>query len=262
MKKSSIALIIILSGIMLPLFVLNAQETLRYSCSAQLFDTFGMERLDAFTKETGIKVELNISSSAAAVYRLMNDFSDIAGAAERVRFRYKEFGYLEFPFCKDPLAVITNTRCPVEELTEKQIRDIFRGHLKNWKEVGGPDEPIIVIVPGETTAAYKNFSRIFMEENEIIYDFMSYRSTMVITAVKHFPWAISFIAHATIRDHENLKMMKIDGLSPKDQHYPYYQTFYYITKGEPVGAVKKFIDFTLSEKGRAIIKAKGMDPHD
>lgn len=264
MKKRShgfIFFIMILAcGVILPCLVSNAQEILRYSCSAQIFETFGMKRLDAYTKETGIKVDLNISSSASAVYRLMNDFSDIAGAAEKVRFRYKEFGYLEFPFCKDPLAVIANTDCPVENLNKNQVRDIFGGHIKNWKEVGGPDEPITVVVPADTTAAYKNFSRIFMEENEIIYDFMSYRSTMVIAAVRHFPCAISFIAHGAIRGPRNLRMIKIDGLSPTDRNYPYYQTFYYVTKGEPVGAVKKFIDFTMSEKGQAFIKAKGMIP--
>lgn len=241
-------------------FSANAQETLRYSCSAQIFEAFGMERLEAFTKETGIKVDLYTTSSAAAVYRLMNGFSDIAGAAEKLRYRYKEFGYIEIPFCKDSLAVIINAQCPIEGLNKNQMRGIFAGRIKNWKEVGGPDEPITVIVPGENTAAHKNFHRMAMEGEEIVYDLMSYQSVMVIKAVKHVPWAISFIAHAAVKDFENLKVIRIDGLSASDKNYPYYQTFYFVTQGEPVGTVKKFIDFTVSPNGQTVIKSKGMVP--
>jgi phosphate transport system substrate-binding protein len=246
--------------VLMPCLGANAQETVRYSCSAQIFEAFGMERLNEFTRDTGVKVDLYVSSSSAAVYRLMNDFSDIAGAAEALHFRYKEFGYLEIPFCKDPLAVIISSRCPVESLTIEQLRGVFGGGITNWKAVGGPDEPIVVIVPGEETAAYKNFRSMAMEGREINYCLMSARSTMVINAVKNIPWAISFIAHAAVKDHENLKFMKIGGLLPMDKGYPYYQTFYYVTKGAPAGSTKKFIDFTLSEKGRAFIRAKGMTP--
>jgi len=241
-------------------FSANAQETLRYSCSAQIFEAFGTERLAEFTKETGIKVELYTTSSAAAVYRLMNGFSDIAGAAEQLRYRYKEFGYIEVPFCKDPLAVIINAQCPIEGLNKDQIRGIFARQIKNWKEVGGPDKPITVIVPGETTAAHKNFYRMAMEGREIVYDLMSYQSPMVIKAVEHVPWAISFIAHAAIKDPVNLKVIRIDGLSASDENYPYCQVFYFVTQGEPAGTVKKFIDFTISPKGQTFMKSKGIVP--
>ncbi|SPD74619.1 ABC-type phosphate transport system periplasmic component PstS [uncultured Desulfobacterium sp.] len=262
--KRFITLIFQLVFLGLPIFLpfpgAYAQETVRYSCSAQIFEAFGMERITEFTKDTGIKVDLYISSSSAAVYRLMNDFSDIAGAAEPLHFRYREFGYSETPFCRDSLAVIISARCPVESLAIEQLRDIFGGSITNWKEVGGPDEPIIVIVPGEDTAAYKNFRSIAMEGREIIHSLMSARSTMVINAVKNIPWSISFIAHAAVKDQENLKFMKIGGLLPTDKDYHYFQTFYYVTKGSPTGPTKKFIDFTISEKGQAIIRAKGMIP--
>jgi len=237
-----------------------AEETLRYSCSAQIFEAFGMERLDTFTKETGIKVDLYVSSSGSAVYRLMNNFSDIASTAQGLYYRHKESGYVEIPFCKDPLAVIANVKCSVENFTEKQLQDIFSKHIINWKELGGSDEPIIVVVPGKDTAVYKNFERLAMGRQEILYDYMTYQSTKVIEAVENFPAAISFIAQGDISKRKNIKAIKVGGFSPTDKDYPYFQTFYYITKGEPAGLAKKFIDFTLSEKGVSIMKEKGMLP--
>jgi len=238
----------------------TAEEILRYSCSAQIFEAFGMERLDAFTKETGIKVDLYVSSSGSAVYRLMNAFSDMASTAQGLYYRHKESGYVEIPFCKDPLAVIANAECSVENITEKQLQNIFSKNIKNWKELGGADEPVIVVIPGKDTAAYKNFERLAMGRQEMLYDYMTYQSTKVIEAVENFPAAISFIAQGDVSKRKNIKAIKIGGFSPTDKDYPYFQTFYYITKGEPAGAAKKFIDFTLSEKGVAIIKEKGMLP--
>jgi phosphate transport system substrate-binding protein len=80
MATTSIAAVLIFLTAAVTLYHTEArsEEILRYSCSAQIYEAFGQERLDAFTKETGIKVDLFVSSSGSALYRLMNGFSDIA----------------------------------------------------------------------------------------------------------------------------------------------------------------------------------------
>ena len=83
----------------------SAQNTLSYSRSAQIYEAFGKEALEAFTKESGIKVESHISSSASAVYRLMNGFSDIASTTRELYRRHRDYGYVQIPFCKDPIPI-------------------------------------------------------------------------------------------------------------------------------------------------------------
>ena len=253
---------ILVSWFMMSAPVANAKETLRYSCSAQVFEAFEMERLDAFTRATGIAVDLYVVSSASSLNRLMNDLADIASTVRPLYYRHKEYGYVQVPFCKDPLAVIAGGKCEVDNLTEKQLQDIFSGDITNWKEVGGADHPIVVIVPGKNTGAYQNFSRLVMKRREEIrYDLMAYKSTMVIETMKRFPLgAISFIAQGAVAKHPEIKTIRIDGLSPRDKDYPYYQIFSFVTKGEPKGPAKAFIDFALSEKGIAIMKGRGMLP--
>jgi len=68
-----------------------------------------------------------------------------------------------------------------------------------------------------------------------------------------YPWCHTVTKGAT-------KTLKIDGLAPTDKDYPYHQIFSFITKGEPSGPAKKFIDFAASEKGVMIMKEKGMFP--
>ncbi|QTA88579.1 substrate-binding domain-containing protein [Desulfonema magnum] len=264
MKKSSIVIILFVatmfSWAMIPDSVGNAGEILKYSCSAQIREAFGQESLDAFAKETGTEVEVYVSSSGSAVYRLMNGFSDIASTTRGLYYRQRESGYVETPFCRDPLAIITNVSCPVKNISEQQLRDIFSGTITNWKELGGPNQPVVVFIPGKNTAAYKNFERQAMKHEEIKYDYMTFQSTMVIEGVKNFPWSISFISLGAQTTMGTTKTLKVNNIDPTDKDYPYYQIFSFVTKGKPVGDAKKFIDFALSDKGIKLMKKKGMLP--
>jgi phosphate transport system substrate-binding protein len=239
----------------------NAEEAIRYSCSNQIYEALEKEKIDMFTKATGIKVDLFRASSGSAAYRLTTGNCDLASTARKLYERHEVYGYEEIAFCKDPLAVIARKECGVDSLTEEQIQDIFAGEITNWKQVGGADLPIMVVVPDKDTAAHKNFRRQVMKHKEIQHEFMAFNSTMVIDAVRHLPCgAISFISGGATMHYGELKAFKINGTAVTDSKYPYYQVFYYVTKGDPEGNVKKFIDFTFSEEGAKIIKKNGMLP--
>jgi ABC-type phosphate transport system substrate-binding protein len=238
-----------------------AKEVLKYSCSAQVYQAFENERLDVFTKKTGIQVEVSVFSSYKAFFRLMKGHSDIASMARKLYRRHREFGFTVTPFCKDPMAVIVNAQCPITDLTDAQLRDIFGGTITNWKEVGGLDQPIIVILPSEETAAHRNFSLKVMFSREMVFDIKTQRSTMVIEATGRFPGSISFIAQGAARYRQKeVRVCKVNGLTPQDAGYPYFQVFSFVTKGKPAGTVKKLIDFALSEEGRKIMIKRGMVP--
>jgi phosphate transport system substrate-binding protein len=239
----------------------TAQEVLRYSCSNQVYAAFSMECIKSFTKATGIKVDVKAASSDSCIYSLGSGFSDIASTARKLHRGHMLYGYREFPFCKDPIAVITRKECGVDSLTESQIQDIFAGEIANWKELGGADLPVTVIVPDKNTAAHKNFRRHVMKTKEIEHDFMAYYSTMVLEAVRYFPCgSVSFISQGATVNYPEIKTIRVSGLLPTDKNYPYHQIFYYVTKGDPTGDVKKFIDYTYSEEGAKIIRAHGMIP--
>lgn len=250
----------LVSWALMPGSLVSAQETLRYSCSAQVYEAFEKERLDLFTKQSGIKVDLYIAASSSAVNRLMYGVSEIASTARGLYYPLVESGYVETPFCKDPLAIIVNAQCPVDNLSEDQLTQIFAGMIKNWKEVGGPDKDLVVVIPAKNTAAYENFERQAMRRKDIAYDYLAYKSTGVIELVKRLPLAISFVAHGAAMNQEGVKLLKVDGLSCTDKNYPFYQEFSFITKGKPSGSAKVFIDHAFSDQGKEIIKKKGMVP--
>ncbi|QTA83038.1 PBM domain-containing protein [Desulfonema limicola] len=237
-----------------------AEESLKFSCSAQIVEAFGADILTAFTEQTGIDVNIYKSSSDSAVNRLMSGYSHIAGSMKKLRYNYRQGQYVQIPFCKDNLAVIVNVSVKVNNLSEAQLQDIFTKAVTNWKEVGGADKKIIVVVPAKETASHQNFKDQAMKGKEIVYDFMSEQSAEVIDAVRTIPGAVSFITQGAVEKKGAVKTVSINNLSPRTSDYPYFQTMYLIAKKSHDKNVEKLIDFFKNENGKKIMKNKGMIP--
>jgi phosphate transport system substrate-binding protein len=239
----------------------TAGQSMRYSASAQVFEAFENARLITFTQDTGIDVDLYVGSSQSCVYRLLQDMTDVASSVRPLSQREKDFGLVAIPFAKDPLAVITHQSTPVDALTTEQLQSLFSGNVANWKEVGGPNLAVTLVVPGEQTGAHKNFRRQVMRHNDVQYDYMTYTSTRVLEAIESLPaGAVSFISRGAQITHPKVKVIQIDGTKPGDADYPFYQTMNLVTKGEPTGTVKIFVDFIKSDKGKTLILERGMLP--
>ena len=72
--------------------------------------------------------------------------------------------------------------------------------------------------------------------------------------------AISFITKGAVEKYKAVKVVKIDGIPPRNKDYPLSQIFSFISKGKPVGPAEKFINFVSSNEGKEIIKRRGMIP--
>jgi phosphate transport system substrate-binding protein len=239
----------------------SAGQMLRYSASAQVFEAFDNARLKTFTQDTGIEVDLFVASSQSCVYRLLQDMTDVASSVRPLSQREKDFGLVAIPFARDPLAVITHQSTHVDALTTEQLQSLFSGNVANWKELGGPDLAVTLVVPGEQTGAHKNFRRQVMRHNDVQYHYMTYTSTRVLEAIESLPpGAVSFISRGAQITHPEVKVIQIDGTKPGDADYPFYQMMNLVTKGEPAGTVKVFVDFIKSDKGKALITKRGMLP--
>lgn len=236
------------------------QQALRVSTSAQIASVIGQSGFDAFERETGIKLEVFACSSEAAIHRLMYGHCEIAGTMEELPFDQEVYGYVLTRICTDPLAVITNSAMSVENLTVFQLQQIFSGQILNWKEIGGPDQPITVVIPSKETAAYKNFDRRVMRYRKPKYDLMAYKSTHIIEVVAKFPYSISFISQGAAWGNAAVKSLQVGGQPVTGKDYPFQQEIAFVTKGEPAGKAKRFIDYWRSGKGLDLLKQKGMVP--
>jgi phosphate transport system substrate-binding protein len=235
-------------------------ETIRFSCSNQIYAAFEKDKIAAFKAATGINVDvINVSSDAAA-QRMMSDLSDLAATARDLGPRHVDYGFSQIPICRDGIAIIVKKGCGVANLTEKQVKDIFSGKVTNWKSVGGADLPITVVVPSQETAAQKNFLRLAMKNIPLKEAIITKNSTMVLEILKSFPCgAVSFISYSAALHYPELTAIKFNGKAPHDKDYPFMQTYYYVSKGQPQGDIKKFIDFTFANSD-SVLKKNGLLP--
>lgn len=245
---------------LLPACSVFCAEAMHFSCSAQVAEAFGKPLMQSFIETSGITVNTHISSSNLAISRLLNGFSEIAGSARALNVHEIESGLIEIPICRDPMAIIVHRDCPASSLTGDQVRRIFNGEVENWKPICGTEMPITVIVPGKDTAAFENFQRMAMHMNDIRYDYMTWKSTAAVEAVRYLPGAVSFIGHVAAYDQTDIKMLDIDGKAITDVTYPYIQTFSLVTRGKPSPQARAFIDFALSERVTNFIVTHHMFP--
>lgn len=245
-----------------------ANNSVRLACSSQIAQAYGKEILMDFRRFIGVYTQVYNGPSHKALDRLVNGASDIALTALRVPDELKKKGYIEIPFCEDSIAIFTNvdsgpgSPCPLSNLSINQVRGIFSGRISNWKELGGADRKIEVIVPGEQTGAYQNFRMTIMQMETIKYDVIFERSVAVIEEVQEKPGSISFMTNGALAGEGSIKILTVDKLSPKDKTYPFKQIFSFVIKREPdpFTATKAIINFGLSHHGLQIMHEKGMVP--
>lgn len=76
------------------------------------------------------------------------------------------------PIAREPILILVNNKNRITNLSRKQIRGIFSGKIKNWREVGGDNKPIVVVTrlhckhrPGHWKKSYpmrKNFAVVVL----------------------------------------------------------------------------------------------------
>lgn len=257
--KRSILFALVLVILSLPCSA-GARQILGFSCSAQIAEAFGKEVITEFENKHHIAVDLYIGSSEVALQRLENGFSDLACVAFRLPNEYREKGYVEIPFARDPLAVVVNVKNPVNNLSLAELKAVFTKNVQDWAVLGGSKMQIVTVIPDVKTAAYVNFSRQAMQGFDFNYDFLARISTDVIEAVQYIPGSVSFISQGAAFKHRELKALTINKLDTRDPNYPLVQTFSFVTKGKPVRNAQEFINAAFSKRGREIIKTKCMCP--
>ncbi len=162
---------------------------------------------------------------------------------------------------RDGIAIITHPSNPVTGLTMAQVRDIYSGKIKKWSEVGGQDKDIHVIAREEGSGTRAAFEEMVMGKELIRTDTILQPSNGAVrTAVSSTPQSIGFVSFGYVDS--SVKSLAVDGVAgtaenAKNGTYPIVRPLYFLTKEQPTGLVKDFIDFCLGPDGQEIITEEG-----
>lgn len=90
------------------------------------------------THGEGLKALIDGNADVAMTARELS--ADERKAAERSGLNLEEKR-----LCYDAVAIIVNNANPVGELSLDELRNVFGGSYTNWNQLGGSDEPIVVV---------------------------------------------------------------------------------------------------------------------
>ncbi len=166
----------------------------------------------------------------------------------------------------DGVCSIVHPSNPVKSLTTAQIKDIYKGKITNWKQVGGADMPIVVISRDTSSGTYETFHGLVMKKEKMA-SHVEYVSSnpQSHARVKSTKGAIAYVGLGFV-DRE-VRALKVDGVAPSRSTiakgiYPVSRPLYLFTAGYPkLGSpAHLFCTFHLSEEGQEIVEAKGFVP--
>jgi phosphate transport system substrate-binding protein len=221
----------------------------------------------AVTFETGFK------ATGYGVGALLADQCDIAAASrvlnanelEAARSHGIEFN--DYIIGSYSVAVIVNAASPVGNLTRDQVRDVFTGVARNWKEVGGPDAAIHLYIRDQISGTHLGFRELAMENKPYgsgLKAFTTYRD--IVQAVAHDPNGIGY-ASIDLGKNADVKAVSIGGVAPtavsvSQGQYPYARVLHlYTAKGKESAAARDFVQFVQSSRGQQIVHQMGFVPH-
>lgn len=219
---------------------------------------------------TGIAALINGTTSIAQSSRDMKP-EEKAGVLKSTGKEVKEFlvGI-------DALSLIVHPANPVSELSIGQLSDIFTGRVKNWKELGGLDEPILILSRERNSGTHVYFLEHIVRrgnakgpEEFAATALMMPSSQAIVQEVARSRSAIGYVGLGYVtKELKPIAVKKkadIPGVLPsletaQSGTYPVSRPLFIYTAGEPQGEVKEYIDFVLSPKGQEIVRQMDFVP--
>lgn len=250
--------------------VASTETTAGLSGSISMVGSTSMEKLanalsEAFMeKYPDVTVTAEFVGSGAGVEAVTNGTADIGNSSRSLKDEEKAAGVVENVVAIDGIAVCVDPANEVANLTKEQLTNIYNGTVTNWKEVGGADEPIIVI--GREAGSG---TRGAFEELVDLVDGCKYANELdstgaVIAKVASTPGAIGYASLDALDD--SVKALSLEGVEAtaeniKAGNYFLSRPFVMATKGEiseQNDLVQAWFDFVLGDEGQQVASEVGL----
>lgn len=222
------------------------------------------------TAHPDIAVYVEGGGSATGIQALIRGSANICASsrpmlAEEIKELMERRGSLGITIltARDALSIYVHPDNPVQNLSVEELRGIFTGRVTGWREVGGTDEPILVVNREPNSGTF-----LFFEEHVLLGAMYAPRAVTrpgtrgVVEAVRQNRNAIGYGGFAYAVD---VRQCSVDGIEPTPENvqngsYPIARYLYLYTVAPPKGILKQFTDWILSREGQRIVREVGYIP--
>ncbi len=220
-------------------------------------------------------VQVTGGGSGVGITALINGTTDIANSSrpmkqteiEKLKARYNTLG-VQIPCAKDGITVFLNEANKVQELTLKQLSDIYQGKIRNWKEVGGNDAEIRMYGRENSSGTYTYFHDEVVKADYAASVQSLPGTAAVVNAVKKDINGIGYggaayavgVKHASVKKDADSPAILPTAETIGKGEYPITRFLYMYMRNRPTGDTKKYIDWILSQEGQMVVIEVGYFP--
>lgn len=228
------------------------------------------------SKNPDTKIQVTGGGSGIGLAALQNNTTDIANSSRPIRSTeraaaIRTFGKnpREYKVALDGLSIYVNTENSLKEISTAQLKEVFTGKVRNWKELGGNDAPITVYSRENSSGTYEFFKEHILKGA----DFVSSAQTMpgtaaVLQAVANDKNGIGYGGAAYGQGAKHLSVKEDTGpaIEPNEEtvlsgKYPISRyLFMYLNPEKDKGEIASFLNWIRSDTGQAIVKDVGYYP--
>jgi phosphate transport system substrate-binding protein len=208
-------------------------------------------------------IDIQGGGSTAGIQAIENGIADIGMCSRSLK---SEEAAVDTPveIARDGLAVVVHKSNPVNNLTLEQVRLLFSGQVENWKELGGVDEPVRLIMREEGSGTREAFIKLVMGKNLVSRKALVQESNgSVKELVRLDPAAVGYMSLGLVGT--ELKTLDVDGVKPTAENvrlgqYKLSRPFLFVLRTDRNlrPEAQEFIDFVLSDKGQKILESEGL----
>jgi phosphate transport system substrate-binding protein len=215
-------------------------------------------------RQPGVALEIAGGGSVIGIQAIHEGTADI-GMASRALTPDEAQGLEQHQIALDVMAVVVNPANPLTGLTLKQLQGIYTGQIKNWQEVGGPNQPITVIIREKSSGTRGAFDEIALEKKEPTASVLKTAMTAgdMAALVAKDPAAIGYVGFGNLD--ATIKTLAINQVPPtkataRGGAYKLVRPLLLLTGPLTQPLALTYIDFALSAEGQQLIEQDGWVP--
>ncbi|NLP33757.1 MAG: phosphate ABC transporter substrate-binding protein [Clostridiales bacterium] len=246
------------------------EEESELSGTITMSGSTSMEKLanvvaEAFMLEhPGVTVSPEFIGSSAGVEAVIAGTVNIGNASRNLKDTEKEAGAVENIVAIDGIAIIIDKANTVTNLTKDQLTKIYTGEITNWSEVGGAEQPIVVVGRESGSGTRGAFEEILEIEDMAKYSNEINSTGGVMAKVASTPGSIGYVSLDVINNSVitiNLEGVEATADNIKAGNYFLSRPFVMATKGEITEQselVQAFFEYLNSDDGKSLIESVGL----
>ena len=238
---------------------------------------------DYEAKDPMVQVNVTRGGSGPGIGALLDHNVQIAqasrqmNAAELSNASSQGMHIIETKVALDGIAMLVNPYLytNITELTLTQLRGLYNGSINNWKQLGGPDTPVLVYGRNNTSGTYAFFQQNVLENQNYTSNMTEYDNYDLMIADILSPsnkGAIGYVGVGFVNNYPDVKILalKMNDTSPSYKptqsnvesfDYPLARYLYLYLGNKPNGPMLDYMEWIINQQyGQAVVIQQGFYP--